>query len=55
MTGSGNFSADKAKHRFDKVQATSRGISDELINGLARSSLFPIDDIRFIADWSLII
>ena len=37
------------------VQATPRGISDELINDLARSSLVPIDDIRAIADWCVII
>ena len=32
----------------------SRGISDELINELVRSSAMPIEDVRAIADWSII-
>ena len=38
----------------DNVQAKSRGISDELINDLAISTLAPIEDVRAIADWTVI-
>ena len=35
------------------IQAKSRGISDEQINDLAKSSEIPEDDVRAIADWTV--
>ena len=35
------------------IQAKSRGISDEQINDLAKSSEIPQDDVRAIADWTV--
>ena len=40
--------------RSNPRRAQSRGISDELIKDLARSSPIPIDEVRAIADWTLI-
>ena len=40
---------------FVKGQAKPRGISDELINCLAISTMVPIEDVRAIANWSVII
>ena len=41
--------------RSNPRQAKPRGINDELLDNLARSSLIPIEDVRAIADWSVII
>ena len=36
-------------------RANSRGISDELINELVRSPAMPVEDVRAIADWSVLV
>ena len=38
---------------FEQVRAKARGISDEQINSLAKSSSIPIDDIRAMAEWTV--
>ena len=36
-----------------QIRAKARGISDEQIHNLAKSSTIPIDDIRAMADWTV--
>ena len=38
---------------FEQIRAKARGISDEQINSLAKSSSIPIDDIRAMAEWTV--
>ena len=38
---------------FEQIRAKARGISDEQINGLAKSSSIPVDDIRAMAEWTV--
>ena len=41
--------------RSNPRHAQSIGINDELINGLVKSSGMPIEDVRAIRDWSVIV
>ena len=45
--------AQKVHAEQQETRAKSRGISDEQINSLAKSSSIPIDDIRAMAEWTV--
>ena len=38
---------------FEQIRAKARGISDEQINSLAKSSSIPLNDIRAMAEWTV--